>query len=60
MLSPLIWHAVFPAMLEPANWWFWIVPPAVAVAFYRISLSMASTALTGRREQLMAIVEGRA
>jgi hypothetical protein len=60
MLSPLIWHAVFPAMLEPANWWFWIVPPAVAVAFYRISLSMASTALTRRREQLMAIVEGRA
>jgi hypothetical protein len=60
MSSPLIWHAVFPAMLDAANWWFWSVPPIVAVAFYRMSLSMASAALTGRREYLMAVVEGRA
>ena len=60
MFSPLIWNVVFPAMLQPAHWWYWIVPPVLAIAFYRVSLAMASAALTGRREQLMAVVEGRA
>jgi hypothetical protein len=60
MFSPLIWHAVFPAMLEPANWWYWLAPPVVAVTFYGFSLGAASVALTARREHLMAIVEGRA
>jgi len=60
MFSPMIWKAALPVMLDPGHWWLWLMPPVVAVMFYRVSLAMASAALTGRREQLMAIVEGRA
>jgi hypothetical protein len=60
MFGPMVWIKLVPGLYDPANWWLWIVPPAVAVAFYRVSLRMASDAFPGRREQLMAIVEGRA
>lgn len=60
MFGPMVWKAVLPAALDPANWWWWIAPAAAGVAFYRVSLRATSAALAGRRERLMAVVEGRA
>jgi hypothetical protein len=52
----LIWkHAITPA--------YWYIPVALAffaAAFYAFSLRGASVALLARREQLLAIVEGKA
>jgi predicted nucleic acid-binding Zn ribbon protein len=60
IFSPMIWKKFAPVLLDPAYWWIWLGPPIAAFAFYRISLRTAEGALAGRREQLMAIVEGRA
>lgn len=60
MFSPMIWKHFVPALLNPANWFIWAAPAIAAIVFYRVSLRGASLALTGRREQLMAVVEGRA
>jgi hypothetical protein len=60
VLSPRLWKSVLPGMLDPANWWWWLAPPIAAIAFYRFSLAAASAQLPARREQLMAVVEGRA
>lgn len=49
-----------PALLAPENWWMAVLAAAVAVVFYFVSLRMTAMQLSGRRERLMAVVEGRA
>jgi hypothetical protein len=60
LLSSAILKKVAPAALDPAHWWLWVAPPVAALLFYVLSLRAASSLLRGKREQLMAIVEGRA
>lgn len=60
MFSANLWKLIAPGILEPAHWWWWIAPPVAAVTFYKLSLRATSAMLPARREQLMAIVEGRA
>lgn len=48
-----------PAVLEPANWWWTWAVAAASVAIYFASVRAAGAAFGGRRENLMAIVEGR-
>lgn len=60
MFSPPLLKKAAPAIFDPANWWMWIGPPAVAVCFYAASLRAASGLLRPKRERLMAVVEGRA
>jgi hypothetical protein len=50
---------VDPALVSPEYWWWALAPALAAVLLYRISLRAASRAFTQRREQLMAVVEGR-
>jgi hypothetical protein len=60
MLAPQILARRAPALLSPENWWAAMAVAAAAVAFYFISLRMTGALFTGRRERLMAVVEGRA
>jgi len=53
-------HKFSPGMFGPANWWMWAALPVIGLAFYSVSLRTTSGLLRGKREQLMAIVEGRA
>jgi hypothetical protein len=50
---------VAPALISPDNWALAVIPAGIAYAFYRISLSIAAPMVYRRREQLMAIVEGK-
>ena len=49
-----------PGAVSPGNWWLIIPVALAALAFYVVSLRAASKLLPTRREQLMAVVEGRA
>jgi hypothetical protein len=60
LFSPLVLSKIAPAFADPANWWMWVAPPIAGLAFYSFSLRAASGLLSGKREQLMAVVEGRA
>jgi hypothetical protein len=49
-----------PHAIGPESWWLAIPLLAVAVAFYFASLRRAEHTFVARREQLLAIMEGRA
>jgi len=49
-----------PGALSASNWWVLILLALAALIFYVFSLRATSSLLSGRRERLMAIVEGRA
>ena len=49
-----------PAWFSPDHWWLWLAPLALAVLFYLVSLGAVSARFAGRRERLLAVVEGRA
>jgi len=59
LVPPLLAEAA-PELIDPARWWIVLPPVAAAAAFYRVSLSAVGARLVARREQVMAIVEGRA
>jgi hypothetical protein len=59
MFLPQILRKFAPAAVSPENWWIPIPLVLAAAAFYVISLRTTSALLHPRREQLMAIVEGR-
>ena len=48
-----------PALLSPESWWMWLPLPELALAFYLVTLKSAGPVFVGRREKLLAIVEGR-
>jgi hypothetical protein len=57
---PQLLRAVAPRLVSPEYWWTALIWVAASVAFYSISLKAAGGAFARRREQLMAVVEGRA
>jgi len=64
ILGPLLginWLARHAAWLvSPDNWWMAVALAAAAVIFYFVSLRKIAARFMERREQLMALVEGRA
>jgi hypothetical protein len=60
IFGPQVLVKVAPGIFDVAKWWMWLAPPAAAFAFYRMSLGAAAVAFRAKREQLMAIVEGKA
>jgi len=60
MFLPQILHAVAPAAVAPENWWMTLPPAAAAIVFYLASLRGATAAFPGRREALLAVIEGKA
>jgi hypothetical protein len=57
--GPQIVARTLPGMINPATWWAWLAAPVFGVVFYSASLRRTSELLPGKREALMAIVEGR-
>ena len=53
-------RAIDPELVSPDYWWWALAPVLAAALLYKISLRAAGRTLTRRREQLMAVVEGRA
>jgi hypothetical protein len=48
-----------PAVISPKNWWLYPEAAVLAAAIYYYSLAAAGGVFRGRRERLLAIVEGR-
>lgn len=59
LVTPHLLKVFAPLWISPQCWWLATVPVAFAIAFYIISLRSAGSLLGKRREQLMALVEGR-
>jgi hypothetical protein len=59
LFLPRLLDYLWPPALDPANWWVFVLLPAAAAGFYFVSLGRAGDALRGRRERLLAIMEGR-
>ena len=56
---PVLLRKFAPALVAPENWAIAAIPAGLAYAFYKISLSIAAPLVYRRREQLMAVVEGK-
>ncbi len=59
LFLPMILRRFAPALLAPENWAIAAIPAGLAYAFYKISLSIAAPMVYRRREELMAVVEGK-
>jgi hypothetical protein len=59
MIVPQVLMKVDPEVISPDSWWLTIPVVLLNVLFYVYSLVTASALFPKRREQLMAIVEGR-
>jgi hypothetical protein len=59
LFGPVLLSKAWPAPFHPENWWMALLPAALGVGLYRVSLKWASAALGPRRERLLAVVEGR-
>jgi hypothetical protein len=60
MLGCLLVPMALGSVVSPGNWWLAAPPAALAVAIYAASLRGASAAFPGRRERLLAVLEGKA
>ncbi len=60
MLGCVLLPLALGPVVAPGNWWMALGPAALAVGFYAASLRGTSAAFPGRRERLLAVVEGRA
>jgi hypothetical protein len=56
---PPIANVLWPDATSPETWWTLLPFPAVAAAVYFATLALAGGAFAGRREKLLAVVEGK-
>ncbi len=59
LFTPQILARVLPAAVSPANWWDMLPLAGAAFLFYVVSLRATTTLFTSKREDLLAVVEGR-
>ena len=59
LIAPQIAFKVLPAAVSPDNWWIVVPVVAVAIGYYVISVRAAAILLPSKREELLAVVEGR-
>ena len=59
LFLPRLAGLVWPRAVTPANWWAPVLLAVMAFAFYRYSLRAATSVFLGRRERLLAVLEGR-
>jgi hypothetical protein len=59
MFLPRVLYKVQPSLVSPESWWMLVPLPVLAIAFYVTSLKSAGPVFISRREQLLAVVEGR-
>jgi hypothetical protein len=59
IFGPRVLHRFWPAVFQPANWWMVVLAAGAAALVYTLSLRKASAMFAPRREQLLAVAEGR-
>ena len=59
LFGPQLLAKVWPGALSPAYWWATPLLALAAAAFYFSSLRFTTTLFRARREQLMALMEGK-
>jgi len=59
MFLPSELRSVAPWAIDPANWWLTLPAAGFAIIVYLVSLLVVPHTLPGRREALLAIVEGK-
>jgi hypothetical protein len=59
MVLPRLLYKFQPSLVSPESWWMFVPLPVLAIAFYLMSLKSAGPVFVTRREQLLAVVEGR-
>jgi hypothetical protein len=59
MFLPSVLRSVAPRAIDPANWWLTLPPASFAIILYLVSLIFVPNTVPGRREALLAIVEGK-
>jgi hypothetical protein len=58
-LVPQLLRRVAPALVSRDSWWM-VLPAILAIAIYIASLRAVGPVFTGRRERILAVVEGKA
>jgi hypothetical protein len=59
ILAPQILRRAAPDLISGENWWA-LLAAALAIAVYMASLRAAGAVFSGRRERLLAVLEGKA
>ncbi len=59
MFMPMVLRSVAPWAMDPSNWQLTLPGACIATIFYFVSLRYAPGTVPGRREVLLAIVEGK-
>jgi hypothetical protein len=59
MLLPSLLRTVVPQAIAPERWWLTLPPAGFAPVFYLLSLRLVGHPEAGRREALLAVIEGR-
>jgi hypothetical protein len=59
LFTPLVLSKVLPAAVSPENWWLVLPLAGASIVFYIISLRATGTLFQTKREELLAVVEGR-
>ncbi len=59
ILLPQALHKLAPAVVAPRNWWVGLAAVLAGAGFFAVSLRGAENLFRGRRERLLAVVEGR-
>jgi hypothetical protein len=60
LIGPMMVGQFRKGIFSPDRWWIAMLLAALAVCFYLFSLRRAGALLLGRRERLLAVVEGKA
>jgi len=60
LFAPRVLYRVWPAAVSPDSWWMILPLPLLAAAVYWATLKTAGPIFAARREQILAIVEGKA
>jgi len=59
LFLPGVLHKIWPGVVSPDRWWATPVLAAAAAAFYFTSLKATTAMFRGKREALMALMEGK-
>lgn len=59
LFTPRLLAMWLPAIVTPSFWWLYVLAGVAAYTLYRVSLGAASAIFRARREDLLAVLEGR-
>ena len=60
LFAPRVLYRIWPAAVSPESWWMILPLPVLVATIYWATLKAAGPIFAARREQILAIVEGKA